>query len=156
MFCRLLFVLLFIFFWPLCCLFFFDIRILINPLVSSNSSSGCIHFEIIIMPHTKMISECSSIRSYRNMDEVWWRNWISLVVLSYFRVEWLSVHKQKHWMIIVIAKWAICQITRTSYIKLNDDEVRFNKSNTHNWILKVLAYWSNSLDADVTLLVHFK
>jgi hypothetical protein len=31
---------LFIFFWPLCCLFFFDIRILITPLVSSNSSSG--------------------------------------------------------------------------------------------------------------------
>jgi hypothetical protein len=26
------------FFWPLCCLFFFDIRILIAPLVSSNSS----------------------------------------------------------------------------------------------------------------------
>ena len=26
-------------FWPLCCLFFFDIRILIAPLVSSNSSS---------------------------------------------------------------------------------------------------------------------
>jgi hypothetical protein len=26
------------FFWPLCCLFFFDIRILITPLVSSNSS----------------------------------------------------------------------------------------------------------------------
>ena len=27
----------FFFFWPLCFLFFFDIRILINPLVSSNS-----------------------------------------------------------------------------------------------------------------------
>ena len=26
------------FFWPLCCLFFFDIRFLIAPLVSSNSS----------------------------------------------------------------------------------------------------------------------
>ena len=26
-----------IFFWPLCCLFFFDIRILITPLVSSAS-----------------------------------------------------------------------------------------------------------------------
>ena len=26
------------FFWPLCCLFFFDMRILITPLVSSNSS----------------------------------------------------------------------------------------------------------------------
>jgi hypothetical protein len=33
-FCRSLFVL----FWPLCCLFFFDLRILITPLVSSNSS----------------------------------------------------------------------------------------------------------------------
>ena len=37
MFCRSLFVLLYFFFWPLCCLFFFDIRILINPLISSNS-----------------------------------------------------------------------------------------------------------------------
>ena len=37
MFCRSLFVLLYSFFWPLCCLFF-DIRILITPLVSSNSS----------------------------------------------------------------------------------------------------------------------
>ena len=27
-------------FWPLCCLFFFDIRILITPLVSSNTSYG--------------------------------------------------------------------------------------------------------------------
>ena len=38
MFCRSLFVLLYFFFWPLCCLFFFDIRILITPLVSSNTS----------------------------------------------------------------------------------------------------------------------
>jgi hypothetical protein len=28
------------FFWSLCCLFFFDIRILIAPLVSSNSRKG--------------------------------------------------------------------------------------------------------------------
>ena len=35
MFCRSLFVLLYFFFCPLCCLFFFDIRILITPLVSS-------------------------------------------------------------------------------------------------------------------------
>ena len=41
-FCRSLFVFLYFFFWPLCCLFFFDIGILINPLVSSNSS--CYHF----------------------------------------------------------------------------------------------------------------
>ena len=35
MFCRSLFVPLYFFLWPLCCLFFFDIRILITPLVSS-------------------------------------------------------------------------------------------------------------------------
>jgi hypothetical protein len=32
MFCRSLFVLLYFFFWPLYCMFFFDIRILITPL----------------------------------------------------------------------------------------------------------------------------
>ena len=37
-FCRSLFVPLYFFFWPLCCLFFFDIRILITLLVSSNTS----------------------------------------------------------------------------------------------------------------------
>ena len=36
--CRSLFVFLYFFFWSLCCLFFFDIRILIAPLVSSNAS----------------------------------------------------------------------------------------------------------------------
>ena len=38
MFCWSLFVILYFLFWSLCCLFFFDIRILISPLVSSNSS----------------------------------------------------------------------------------------------------------------------
>ena len=35
---RSLLILLYFFFWPLWCLFFFDIRILITPMVSSNSS----------------------------------------------------------------------------------------------------------------------
>ena len=39
--CRSFFVLFYFFFWPLCFLFFFDIGILIAPLVSSNSSSFC-------------------------------------------------------------------------------------------------------------------
>jgi len=43
MFCRSLFVLLSFFFWPLCCLFFFNIRIMITPLVSSNTSYTTIH-----------------------------------------------------------------------------------------------------------------
>ena len=38
MFCRSLFVLLSFVFWPLCCLFFFDLRILVTLLVSSISS----------------------------------------------------------------------------------------------------------------------
>ena len=38
MFCRSLFVLLHLFVWPLCFLFFFALRIIITPLVSSNSS----------------------------------------------------------------------------------------------------------------------
>ena len=37
-FCRSLFVRLYFFFWSLCCLFF-ALRILITPLVSSNSSN---------------------------------------------------------------------------------------------------------------------
>jgi hypothetical protein len=38
MFCRSLFVLLYFFLWTLCCLFLVDLRILITPLASSNSS----------------------------------------------------------------------------------------------------------------------
>ena len=38
MFCSSLFFLVSFFFWPLCCVFFFDLGILITPLVSSNSS----------------------------------------------------------------------------------------------------------------------
>ena len=37
-FCRSLFVLLCFYFWSSCCLFFFDLRILITPLCPSNSS----------------------------------------------------------------------------------------------------------------------
>ena len=37
MFCRLLFVILSSFLWPLCCLSFFGLRILITPLISSSS-----------------------------------------------------------------------------------------------------------------------
>jgi hypothetical protein len=41
MFCRSLFVLLFIFFWSLCSLHCLDLRIRITPLVLSNSSISC-------------------------------------------------------------------------------------------------------------------
>ena len=43
MFCSSLFVLMSFFFWPLDCLSF-DLRILITPLVSSNSSNSCLRY----------------------------------------------------------------------------------------------------------------
>jgi hypothetical protein len=49
MFCRSLFVILYFFFWSLCCLFFFDMRILITPLVSSNSCYNCIQGSVVVM-----------------------------------------------------------------------------------------------------------
>ena len=44
-FSRSLFILLSLFFWPLCCLSFFELRILITPLISSNSSF-CLQVDI--------------------------------------------------------------------------------------------------------------
>ena len=49
MFCRSLFVLLYVFFWSFCCLFFFDIQILITPLVSSNSSLNLLFLYIGVL-----------------------------------------------------------------------------------------------------------
>ena len=45
-FCRLLFVLLSLFFWLVCCLSFFDLRILITPFVSSHSSYSRTEYDI--------------------------------------------------------------------------------------------------------------
>ena len=36
-------------FWPLCCLFFFDLRILITPLVSSNSFCYIFHIGFVFL-----------------------------------------------------------------------------------------------------------
>ena len=61
MFCKSLFVLLYFFLWSLCCLFFFDILILITPLVSSNSS-----FKLCIVLSHKGIQFKVKIMSNRN------------------------------------------------------------------------------------------
>ena len=63
MFCRSLFVLLYFFFWPLCCLFFFDIRILITPLVSSNSSYNCLLFDVLLL-----LSICVAVILFINLN----------------------------------------------------------------------------------------
>jgi hypothetical protein len=72
MFCRSLFVLLYFFFWPLCCLFFFDIRILITPFVSSNSSFYKKHF--LMDPVTNM-----SDISKSKLIVAWYKSFIVVV-----------------------------------------------------------------------------
>ena len=73
MFCGSLFVLLYgFFFWTLRCLFFIDVRILITPLVSSNSSQQSL--ESYIVARTNYVSQCySNQETFRNktMQNIW-------------------------------------------------------------------------------------
>ena len=71
-FCRSLFVILFFFFWPLCCLSFFDLLILITPFVSSNSS--CIHLTIYL---SIWLSICLYI--YISYSTSLWRRQIKVI-----------------------------------------------------------------------------
>ena len=69
---RSLFVLLYFFFWPLCCLFFFDIRNLITPSVSSNSSSYILvvyasRYYIVVVHANRYYIEFVFINSYDNI-----------------------------------------------------------------------------------------
>jgi hypothetical protein len=56
-----LFVLLYFFFWPLCCLFFFDLRILITPLVSFDHCVVCSWNITAVWPVIRMIKKRSVI-----------------------------------------------------------------------------------------------
>jgi hypothetical protein len=66
MFCRSLFFLLSFFFWPLCRLFFFDIRIVITPLVSSNSSWQTQFWCLIIVNYTRILINISDVQFWYN------------------------------------------------------------------------------------------
>ena len=86
MFYRSFFVLLYFLFWPLCYLFFFDIRVLITPLVSSNSSLTWIS-NVRCRSHvlSSMIwGDCSPC-------SCWWNFSLWLFKLSFnysFRIVW--------------------------------------------------------------------
>jgi hypothetical protein len=64
MFCRSLFVNVFVFFWPLCCLFFFDIRIMVTHIASSNYSCFVVSIDVYIFSLT-----CFVIRHSMGFDE---------------------------------------------------------------------------------------
>jgi hypothetical protein len=84
LFCRTLFVILCFFFRPLCCLFFFDLRFLITPLASTNSSylsvkyfvDHCLSFCAFSFGHwivcTSMYGFWSSVVSSNfSYDSIW-------------------------------------------------------------------------------------
>ena len=58
MFCRSLFVVLSFFFWPLCCLFFFDLLNLITSLVSPNSSRNTPIHSIFVFHVFQIVQKC--------------------------------------------------------------------------------------------------
>jgi hypothetical protein len=75
------------FFWPLCCLFFFDIRILISPLVSSNSSyrhSRTLLHKIYI--YNPIIEYILNFVSYQ----------LSYIVNTFLKPLWVCLKKQTH------------------------------------------------------------
>jgi hypothetical protein len=100
MFFRLLFVLLYFFIWPLCCLYYFDIRILITPLVSSNSSkllqfvtfcSTGIRMPIDeILMHTIWIKSCIVTRGNISMFINIKPSWLKASIKMYFNNENLT------------------------------------------------------------------
>ena len=61
----------FVFFWSLCNLFFFDIRIIITPLVSSNSSHQTELLSLIYVYLLNMIQTCL-IRDLRELNTEDW------------------------------------------------------------------------------------
>ena len=72
MFCRSLFVLFSFFVWPLCCLSFFDLRILIIPLVSSNSSQFQCKHNLIYETSKQMHNKQRNIITSFYYDNFFW------------------------------------------------------------------------------------
>ena len=82
MFCSSLFVLLFFTFWPLCCLFFFALQILITPLVSSDFwPLCCLSFALQILITSLVSSNFSyhSLPNVRCVSKDWKAKWQILV-----------------------------------------------------------------------------
>ena len=75
MFCR---SLLSFFFWPLCCLYFFNLRILITPLLSSNTSSY-----YIFSPFFKCTTMTRIIFNRTRVEYYWYVTWYTMYLVSH-------------------------------------------------------------------------
>ena len=56
-------------FWPLCCLFFFDVRILITPLVSSYSSSSGNNILFVCLRKQKLFVNTAENKENESFDD---------------------------------------------------------------------------------------
>jgi hypothetical protein len=85
-----LFVLLYFFFWPLCCLFFLDIQILITPLISSSSSYNqfLISFTFSVVGHAKLL--ISEIKH--------WISWAEFCVIFQWEIVLKASQKLQTWL----------------------------------------------------------
>jgi hypothetical protein len=92
MFCKFLFVLLFFFIWPLCCLFF-DLRILITPLVSSNSSRNRLRHSRLIIFSIYSIKQIFKTES----KNIFFDNNYMYIIILYIVIEWI---KQRLWFLL--------------------------------------------------------
>ena len=84
MFCRSLCVLLSFFFWSLYCLSFFDLRVLISPLISSNFSyeeMSCDSIDILSLD--KFCTSCQQNIKYKTKD------WATRTQLK--NLEWIQM-----------------------------------------------------------------
>ena len=74
--------------WPLCYLSFFDLLILITPLVSSNSSSStALHIQLKKRPTTKTTITLHLVVSYGSSLV----NQVSIIDMLFFRYPYLSL-----------------------------------------------------------------
>jgi hypothetical protein len=82
--------LLYFFIWPLCCLSFFDIRILIVPLVSSSSSYACLYiynkielysFHNIVLKQCTIFSTLSVLNKKKMAGNLTTYNIFSIVLI---------------------------------------------------------------------------
>jgi hypothetical protein len=72
LFCSSLFVLLSLFFWPLCCLFVFNLRLLITLLASSNYSSNLfIHYNFLFCEVEGKVPNIVSVPTFFLLCDVW-------------------------------------------------------------------------------------
>ena len=121
MFCRSLFVLLYVFFWPLCCLLFFDIQILINPF-------GIFRLFLLLFSLHRVFSQDCSIIIYFTTPYIY--------LSTYFKIlKKMKNNTIKHHTVGTIPN---------SNIKIIEPEANLIPlAHIHTWMITFLAWYGH-------------